>query len=121
MIKETVTRITRIVFPNFTVDGVALFLHQLVFNSWSALGNVATNVLLQFLAGAAISKAELVRSAISQLLPVIVALLWPSPMQRFHNQPQAVVSEQTTTTTTSDKPYIAPRSLTDDEPKAPKS
>ena len=108
--KSTLTRVITIVFPGFTVDGVAIFLHQLIFNSWSALGNVATNITLQYLAGATLSRGETLRSVISQLLPVIFALLWPSPMQRF--QRSTTVTESTTITNEPAR-YIAPRDISD--------
>lgn len=100
--KQILARMLKIIFPNLTVEGVALFFHQLIFNSWSALGNVATNASLQFIGGAnweSFNKWELLRSAVSQLLPVIIALLWPSPIQRFHSsaiapQPTTVASNE---------------------------
>lgn len=105
MIKEAIHRFTSVFFQGVTISQVALWLRTLIFNCWGAVGNVATNALLQLLAGAAISKAELFRSMLSQIAPVVLALLWPSPLQR-----RAIAVTET------QKPYIAPRDI--DEPKS---
>jgi hypothetical protein len=112
--KERVTKIITIIFPDLTLERAALFVRTLIFNCWTAMGNVATNFALQYFSAVQISKDELLRSLGSQLLPVVIALLWPSPLQRF----QKVIVQQTTTTSGSEaRSYIAPHDISEEDSK----